>query len=446
MKSLQQFSIGIIILLYLFVGTLYAVYTPRWQAPDEPAHYNYVRQLAAGDFPVIEDGDYDQAYLETVLSSRFDPQYDVESIEYEDWQPPLYYLLQTPIFWLFGGSLTAMRLLSILLGAGAIYLAYATVLKLFPQRWWVAATTAVFIAFLPQHLTMLASVNNDSLAELLIAAILFVLVQLLEITDWRTENASRRLILLGVLLGLGFLTKAFVYLMAPVIALVLLWRYRARFSDIWRPGILVFAPAMLLGLIWWVRNVIVYDGFDVMATAAHDSVVVGQPRTAEWVTQFGLGGTLQRFLQTTFNSFWGQFGWMAVPMPQWVYRPLLLLTGLVIIGLLVYWFTRSPHLSTPSAPLHPISNAPRLLLLPTFLLTLGLYLGYNLTFVQHQGRYLFPALIPIGVGVALGLSVWIRPFVKRWSILAYLLPLGLGLALFGLDLFALFRFIIPNLS
>jgi hypothetical protein len=32
------------------------------------------------------------------------------------------------------------------------------------------------------------------------------------------------------------------------------------------------------------------------------------------------------------------------------------------------------------------------------------------------------------------------------SVLLYLLPLGLGLALFGLDLLALFQFIVPTLS
>ncbi len=110
-----------IVLAYLAVGTLFAVLTPAWQAPDEPAHFNVVRQLAAGDFPVMEPGDYDQAYLtKVVFESAFAPQYDLTIIEYEDWQPPLYYLLQTPVFWLSGGSLTALRLFSVLLGAGVV--------------------------------------------------------------------------------------------------------------------------------------------------------------------------------------------------------------------------------------------------------------------------------------------------------------------------------------
>ena len=38
----------LIVLIYLGIGALYVINTPAWQAPDEPAHYNYVRQLAAG--------------------------------------------------------------------------------------------------------------------------------------------------------------------------------------------------------------------------------------------------------------------------------------------------------------------------------------------------------------------------------------------------------------
>ena len=157
----------LIVLIYLVIGALFVINTPAWQAPDEPAHYNYVRQLAAGRLPVIEAGDYDQEYLtEVVFISGFAPQYSLESIEYEDWQPPLYYLLQTPIYLITGGSLTAMRLFSLLLGAGVIILAYAIVLRLAPDEQWLALTTAVFVAFLPQHIAVLASVNNDALAEL----------------------------------------------------------------------------------------------------------------------------------------------------------------------------------------------------------------------------------------------------------------------------------------
>ncbi|MEN6478579.1 MAG: hypothetical protein ABFD20_02950, partial [Anaerolineales bacterium] len=36
-------------------------------------------------------------------------------------------------------------------------------------------------------------------------------------------------------------------------------------------------------------------------------------------------------------------------------------------------------------------------------LTLASFLWYNLQFVQFQGRYLFPALAPLSIGLAYGL-------------------------------------------
>ena len=178
-----------IVIIYLMIGVLYIIFTPAWQAPDEPAHYNYIRQLAEGHLPVIEPGDYDQEYLvEVVFVSGFAPQYSIEPIEYEDWQPPLYYLLQTPIYVVNDGSLAAMRLLSLILGAGVIVLAYALVLKLAPQEQWLALTTAVFIAFLPQHMAMVSSANNDALAELLLAAILYMLVVIGQAESYRTKD------------------------------------------------------------------------------------------------------------------------------------------------------------------------------------------------------------------------------------------------------------------
>lgn len=435
----------LILFSYLLVGGLYAVQVPAWQAPDEPAHYNYVRQLAAGQLPVMTPGDYDQVFLDEIRGARFAPEYSIIDIEYEDWQPPLYYLLLTPVFLLSNGNLLLLRLASLLLGAGVIWLAYLIARLLFPQAPWVAWSTAVFVAFIPQHIAMLASVNNDSLSELFIALLLYITLR------WVTRDGIRKLgddrpwlVGLGVVLGLGFLTKATVYLMAPVLAVVLLWQYWGTWQRLFQAAVLLYAPSFLLGSIWWVRNVMVYGGLDILGKAAHDAVVIGQPRTAEWVSQYGLSGTIERFLETTFNSFWGQFGWMAVPMRVEFYWLLLGLSGTAVLGLLLYRFT------TTQLPVQFRSRLPVLILWLVFLLTLAIHVGYNVTFVQHQGRYLFPALIPISLGFSLGLGTWLllveRPFRRERPFLVNLFPLGLGLGLVLLDIFALFRFILPSLK
>ena len=96
-----------------------------------------------------------------------------------------------------------------------------------------------------------------------------------------------------------------------------------------------------------------------------------------------------------------------------------------------------------------------------FLLTVAGYLWYNLTFVQHQGRYLFPALIPIGLAFSIGIDQWLgkiksglvrltahskrnwKPWLDEAQLLAFALVF---VYLARLDLVALQRYIIPNLS
>jgi len=433
----------LLLLAYCVVGGLYARYTPPWQAPDEPAHYNYVRQLAAGRLPVIEPADYDEAYRAAIVSSGFAAGYSIEPLTYEDWQPPLYYLLQTPVYRLFDGSLLALRLISVAIGAGVVLLAYGVARQVWPGRPWMALTAAVFVAFLPQHVAMLAAVNNDSLAELLIAAILFLLLAARpgrEVVNEADKGEKRLWPAVGLLLGLGFLTKATVYLMAPVGALSLLLHYRGAWRSLAAAGVRLFGPALLLGAPWWLRNHFVYGGLDVLGTAAHDAAVSGQLRTGDWLQQMGAVEALRSFGQTTFRSFWGQFGWMGVVMDVRIYRVLFLCSLLALAGLL--WASwRLAKREGKGKVAYPAA-----ILSSTLALTLLVYLGYNVTFVQHQGRYLFPALIPIAVGVTIGVAAWARPAIARRPNVARLVPLWLGVALITLDLVALFYFIVPQLT
>ena len=87
--TIERSILAIIVLAYIVLGTLYAALTPRWQAPDEPAHYNYIRHLVEQRrFPVLQMGDYDQEYLHRITTERFDPALPIDSIRYEFHQPP----------------------------------------------------------------------------------------------------------------------------------------------------------------------------------------------------------------------------------------------------------------------------------------------------------------------------------------------------------------------
>jgi len=422
------------VVIYSVIGALYAVLTPVWQVPDEPAHYNYVRSLAEGrGIPVLEMGDYDQALLGELTSRRFPPELSVDRVEYEDHQPPLYYLLATPVYLAFGGDVLPLRLLSVLLGAGLLVAAFGTVRTIFPERPGLALAGAAFIAFIPQHVAMMAGVNNDALAELTVGATLWALVRYVGRGSGRTWP-------IGLLLGAVLLTKTTAYVVVGVafVAVALRWRQERR-TWRWAARQLagVFVPALLLSVPWFIRNGLTYGWLDPMGLARHGAAVKGQPRSADWLMEYGWMGLLRQMMCTTFRSFWGQFGWMGVVLPARVYQALALLSALLLAGFLWWLFDpRRPPLPSPQ-------RASLILLLASFCLTLLVFLWYNLSFVQHQGRYLFPALIPLGTAVALGLDKLSGALPRRtrpWAIV------GLFVGLAFLDVCCLFAFIIPSLA
>ncbi|HIP96675.1 MAG TPA: DUF2142 domain-containing protein [Anaerolineae bacterium] len=409
-----------VIVTYCVLGVLYAVYTPPWQAPDEPAHYNYVRYLAEQHrLPVLQAGDYPYDYLEKIKAAKFPPEMTIDPIRYEFWQPPLYYLLAVPVYLLFRGALIPLRLFSVACGAGLLIVAYGIVRQVFLQNEALALGTVALVAFVPQHLAMTAAANNDALAELILAGVVWALVRWVvgEKTQRVGENSEelKRLAMVGVLIGLGLLTKTSTIVSVPL-ALVALVLRRKRATALSIACLLL--PALLLVLPWLVRNAAVYGGLDVLGWSRHGVVVADQPRTAEWVALYGLGNVLHWGLTTTFHSFWAQFGWMAVPIDARIYLTLALFCGLAGVGFVLHvmrlWRERSLRLDEET------QRAASLLAL-WLLLTGASYLWYNATFVQHQGRYLFPALVPIAVFFALGWRETLRPENARWLAVALLI-------------------------
>ena len=411
-ESASRLFCILLLVSYLVLATLYAVYTPPWQVPDEPAHYNYVRTVAEeGRLPVMEPGDYDQAYLERLTAEKFPPDLSIASLTYEDHQPPLYYLLAAPVYLLFDGALLPLRLFSVLLGAGVLMTAWGVVRSLCPDRPGVALVAVGLIGFLPQHLAMMAGVNNDPLAELMVGTSLWMAVRYVQ----GRGDGRRYLLGWGALLGLTVVTKTTAYVALPVSLLVVglrAWEEGGQWRGLARRVGWMVLPMVLIAGPWLVRNAALYGWTDPLGLARHNEVVVGQPRTGEWIARYGWTGWAVRFLRTTFQSFWGQFGWMGVPFQPAIYAALLLFSGLLAGGFLGWLFDRRrPALSAGQ-------RKGAWVLLTSTLLTAALYLFYNRTFVQHQGRYLFPALIPLALAAALGLDWLLSGRAVRWAAVA----------------------------
>ena len=146
-----------------------------------------------------------------------------------------------------------LRLFSVALGAVVVAMTLAIAQEIFPQRPGLVWLAGGLVAFLPQHTAMMAGVNNDALTEALLALWLWLALRYL-------RGAAHPAVLSGVL-GALLLTKTTGYVAFPLTLLVagLHWR-RGGFSC--KQTLVQLAwlcvPGLLLGGLWWGRNVMLY--------------------------------------------------------------------------------------------------------------------------------------------------------------------------------------------
>jgi hypothetical protein len=104
------------------------------------------------------------------------------------------------------------------------------------------------------------------------------------------------------------------------------------------------------------------------------------------------------YLPLTFAGFWANFGWLQRPLPVGAYGVLVVLGLLAALGLVRLWRNRGAD-----GQIRGLAGPWLLALLLIMIQTFAPMFGRAW---QPQGRYLFPALLPI-VGLALvGLSQW----------------------------------------
>ncbi len=440
----------LILVVYLGCAALYAALTPKWQAPDEPAHFNYIRSIGdTGTLPVLQPGDYNQDYLEAIKAAKFPASMSVDAIRYESYQPPLYYLAATPVYLAAraGGldaQVTALRLFSVFLGVIVLLLAYLVVQEMFPGHPAPALGTAGLMATIPMHVAVTASVSNDTAAELVVAAIL-----LFAIKRCKCAISDRRYVLLGgVLFGAALLTKSTAYLTGGALLAMGEVANRmshdagdseARLADRVSGGVRTLLPLFMIALLisspMFIRNMLTYGWTDPLGLARHDSIVVGQPTTVEMIRQYGLPQIASDFFVVTFRSFWAQFGWMGVLVDARIYLALLVFTLAAGAGV-VACALRTLRERTRLVAAQRWCIACLVLLLVTGLVD---YIGYNFKFLQFQGRYLFPALVAVAFFFAAGIREW---SARKYAWLTFTV---LYLVLVGLDIACLFLYIVPQL-
>ena len=405
--------LGVIVALHLALGLIYWGHTAYGVAPDEAYHGVYVGHLVEKhSLPVFSAGDMEN---------------------YEAHQPPLYYALGVP-FYLAARALGAedpgvgVRLLSLILGAVSILAAYATI-RMLTGRESTALACAGFVAFLPMHLALSNSVGNDILTELIFGVALLLMTKLLVEPPTRGIGAG-----LGLILGLGILTKTTCILLFPaaILAYILLWKRGTLTTTMAVRGMAVMLGISLAVGGWWlVRNAMLCG--DPLALAQFNQAFAHTPTPDYFLVGQGLTwtGYFVLVIAWTFASCWGVFGHMKVFMPTWIYGILAIVSLVTLVGSVK---------SIVALKRESVARRDALIVLTAVgTLVLLSFIRFNLSFFQAQGRYLYPTIIPIALAFVLGVERFLPPGNRRWS--AVVVNGGMLL----LTIAALLTTVIPNL-
>lgn len=405
--------------LALALSLFSAAFTPPWQIPDEPQHVQLACLLAdLGHWPVLSDVRSATALHNGVYASlvrhrfweirghRTPPPSLLEGTSPDlllppIYAPPAYYAAAVGRLSLFDGAdidsrLFALRMLSVVLGMVELFLAYRVTRTAFTEEDALALAATAFVALLPMRTFLSGGASSDSLAVVASAA------AILAMTAWVSRPLTlKRGAVLGLALALALLTKRTTAFLLPLalVFLALNRRHCPRKGQWWQSvglGVLCSAAP----LVAW-------------AVARPSLTAPGQPWPfpgygtegllgvrLEWVTRLlsADAWTLAALrdhalaLGTSFASFWGDFGWLTVPLDAWWYGVLAVLTGLACLG----WALR---LRRRRGALRPAQVLVLWAACLCLLQVVGTTMGQG---IPQQGRYLFPALAPIACCLVLG--------------------------------------------
>jgi 4-amino-4-deoxy-L-arabinose transferase-like glycosyltransferase len=365
---------AIIWLLAVSHGLLWAAATPLWEGFDEPFHYGYVQHLALnrrlpvfGHTPVSEEIriSFENAPLSRVVNSNFGGRYtaferywqlpESERLQrqenlarlpaeaayqtadssvnpalnnYEVHQPPLYYFLASLLYLPLAdaGLLTrvlALRLFSLSIGLIAVALSFRVAERLWLEPA-VSISVPLTLSLLPMFFSATARISNDCLAVALFSALLLATLRLLE-----APALPRRALTVGILLGLGLLTKAYFLTAVPAFAVILLPAATNRKQAVLAVARIMLAAVLLSG--WWYgRNLALYGNISGM----QEVTLNASPSLAQRIGAIGnVPWTASIATMVTQHIWVGNSSFIGLSRP--LYQTAYAIIGCAFAGLLV---------------------------------------------------------------------------------------------------------------
>ncbi|MDX1413223.1 MAG: glycosyltransferase family 39 protein [Candidatus Promineifilaceae bacterium] len=425
-KIRQKFALPAIIIAFFLLGIVYAWATPPLEASDEYKHYPFVQYVQNNwRLPVLEPEnpglwlqEAAQPPLYYLLAAAVTAGIDTTDLEQVHHKNPQAFIgnpgqvgnknliIHDPQLEAFPwrGSVLAIyigRLLSLVLGAGTVLVVARLGTQLLETR--VGLLAAALTAFNPMFLFVATAVNNDSLA-----IFLGNLSLLLMIIIWQKAPNPRRhwwqYIFLGVVLGLGVLSKlSLLGLLIPV-GLMLTWMsWRSKkWQTLIIGGMLIVLPVVVISGWWFFRNWQIYgDPTGLAPFIAVQGIRDSQLNWAGWLDEWG----------TFYRSYWGLFGGVNIAAPEWFYLLMNFLALVALIGFFKRIWSRRRR--------KRLMRSGAWLLMVWLIVILLLLIRWNSISPAFQGRLIFPAIGAISVLGAVGFLSWFDE--RRWARVAVFL-------------------------
>lgn len=417
-----------LLMLFALKGVLLVAIFSPFTGHDEVDHFAYIERLAHGDGLGVVGETRLPAWAVPYQSFVADYPYNAEVI-----QPPLYHLLLVPLYWMIPGNhvtkLLGLRLVSVALGAIAVWLGYRIAATIFPDDPPIRAAVPIFIALQPQFSFEAAIVNHDILLIVLASCLV-----LLVVSGLIGEMTIRRVAAMGLLGGAGLWTKVSFGLMLPVVAVGIAivardggWP-RRRVAEAMALGL---GLPLLMASPWFVRSLVLY-GDPTGAQRLRHIPGFGE-QAAGWLEMI----TSPVFWRGRLEDFWGNYGWRLIPFDPGTYRWIYGLWAIAGIGLVVLTIHDLISHQQGKRPALTRKQWQAMGLIGLWLAGLIWGVLYVGTIQFTQSRFAFPGMAGFAVLTAAGYATVLpkplRPF----------LPLLLFGALVVLNAITAVRFVLP---
>ncbi len=449
--SKDRWLISIFLGLALVRGLIYAAVIPPWQSPDETGHFEYAWLIAnLGRLPAPDD--VSPAFERELVGSLYEWRYGELIGRALPGQMParvgdlpsgifarqartvltgrfsFAYLWQAAFLLLFRhqdlvSQMYVVRLSSVLLNLAIVWLAFLTFLELVPSRPTLVFLMTSAVVFLPQHTFINSMVGDGVLAELMACLVLYCWVRLF-------RRGLRVWEIAGIVSGtcIGIWSKATATCLIPVnIGLIIWWllRYYRQGHSNWRYWICLCMGVAMLG-----AGVCLWGRFSRLGVRTAQSARSLFSRTfSDLLWKDARGLTAGEAILAAYDSFWANFGWMALPVSEKWYGAIMLFSAMALAG----WMIGRSRDDVPSWATGMMGGMAGM----AWAIFIWAAILSQPTHYQFQGRYLFPASIPYVFLLVGGLRRLIPTLEQRYGMALFLL------FLIGFDTWCLVGYILP---